>query len=402
MRRVRCFGACLDDNERKALYDVADREWYTAGKYAAQFEREFAEYLGVRQAFLCNSGSSANLLALKALMSRKLGSDALIPGDEVITTACAFPTTVAPIVQCGLVPVFVDVEIGTYIINALQSWEAVDNDKTKAVMFANTCGVPVNSFALPELTLVEDNCDALGSRIGDHPTGYYSDLATHSFFAAHHITMGEGGCVATSDPRLAAIVRSLRDWGRDCHCLPGENDKCGKRFSQQHGTLPLGYDHKYVIGELGYNLKVTEMQAAIGCAQLAKLDGFITARKRNHAFLLAALRKYEDRFILPYAPLDTDPSWFCFVLTLRDGCGFTRGELTGYLESQGIETRPLFAGNILRHPAFNGVRCRVVGDLHNTEKVLRDTFFIGVWPGLDESDLAYVVEHFDAFMGGAR
>ena len=394
MRRVRCFGACLDDNERKALYDVADREWYTAGKYAAQFEREFAEYLGVRQAFLCNSGSSANLLALKALMSRKLGSDALIPGDEVITTACAFPTTVAPIVQLGLVPVFVDVEIGTYTAE-------VDGVKAPAAILAHTCGVP-SRVPTGINWHIEDNCDALGSTAYGVKTGALGHLATHSFYPAHHITMGEGGCVATSEPRLAAIVRSLRDWGRDCHCLPGENDKCGKRFSQQHGTLPLGYDHKYVTGELGYNLKITEMQAAIGCAQLAKLDGFIMDRKTNHCHLRYGLDRYADRLILPTTPPNTDPSWFCFVITLRDGCGFTRGDITRYLESQGIETRPLFAGNIIRHPAFKGVNCRVVGDLHNTEKILRDTFFIGVWPGLDESDLTYVVEQFNAFMGGAR
>lgn len=392
-------GGIFDDAERAALREVADTMWLTAGPYAARFERDFATYLGVGHAMLCNSGSSANLLALTALTSRKLGDERLKPGDEVITTACAFPTTVAPIVQLGLTPVFVDVALGDYVPPRGAIENAV-SEKTQAVMMAHTCGVPFNvdEARSTGLWVIGDSCDALGARWRGSHVANNADLTTYSFYVAHHITMGEGGAVVTSDSNLAAIVRSLRDWGRDCHCLPGENNKCGQRFSQQYGTLPLGYDHKYVYSELGYNLKVTEMQAAVGCAQLGKLDRFIAARNANHAFLLKALCRYEDRLIMPRPLPDCNPSWFAFTIAVRDGARFTRADLTGYLEAQGIETRPLFAGNVLHHPAFQGINYRIAGDLHNTEKAMSNAFFIGVWPGMTSDDLQQIVEAFDTFI----
>lgn len=396
---IRCFGVVHDDAEHQALREIADNFWLTAGPKAAQFERDFAAYLGVNHALLCNSGSSANLLALSALMSPKLGVDRLWPGDEVITTACAFATTVAPIVQLGLVPVFVDVELGSYVASA-ESIGAAISDKTKAVMMAHACGVPFDCDAVPpDIWLVEDNCDALGSIYRGQRTGGIGDIGTHSFFAAHHITMGEGGCVVTHDDHIARAVRSLCSWGRDCSCSPGQNNACGHRFDKQHGDLPLGYDHKYVFGEIGYNLKVTEMQAAIGLAQMRKLPGFIKRRKANHAHLLKRLRVYPE-LIMPAAPEHSDPSWFCFILTVADGARFTRDGLVSYLESRRIETRPLFAGNLRRHPAFQHVPCRVAGDLKNTEKILSDSLLVGVWPGLDIAHMDTIADAVGEYIEG--
>jgi CDP-6-deoxy-D-xylo-4-hexulose-3-dehydrase len=305
------------------------------------------------------------------------------------------------------VPVFVDVRLGDYSADPEQLRAAV-SPRTRAIMLAHTLGVPFDLDTVMELVkahdlwFVEDNCDALGSRYGDRLTGTFGHLATSSFYPAHHITTGEGGMVVTNDEDLGRIARSIRDWGRDCYCAGGENNTCGKRFAQQFGSLPYGYDHKYVYSHLGYNLKATDMQAAIGCAQLKRLDDFVAARKRNHARLLEALRPYEDRLVLPIAPPNTDPSWFAFVITVREDAGFTRADLTGYLEANRIETRGLFSGNLLRHPAFESIERRVVGDLSNTDIVMERTFFVGVYPGIDDARMDYVIDVFRRFMDGGR
>jgi CDP-6-deoxy-D-xylo-4-hexulose-3-dehydrase len=356
---------------------------------------------------LVNSGSSANLLALSALTSPKLGERRLNPGDEVITVAAAFPTTVAPIVQNQLIPVFVDVNLGDYTAIP-ERLEAAISPKTRAIFMAHTLGVPFNLDVATGLAkrhnlwLIEDNCDALGSRYRGRLTGTFGHLATTSFYPAHHITMGEGGAVVTDDDDLARIARSFRDWGRDCYCSGGENNTCGKRFSQQFGSLPFGYDHKYVYSHIGYNLKVTDMQAAIGCAQLDKLGDFIAKRKENHRRLLHILSCYEDRLVLPCAGEFGDPSWFCFVITVRPEAGFTRNELSKFLEANRIETRNLFSGNLLRHPAFQGINCRIVGNLDNTDLIMNNTFFIGVYPGIGEPQLEKIADTFARFMNGER
>jgi CDP-6-deoxy-D-xylo-4-hexulose-3-dehydrase len=404
---VRYAGRVFGEEELRLLVDSSLDFYLTASRFTEEFEAGFADYLGLSDALFVNSGSSANLVAVTALTSPKLGTRRLRPGDEVITVAAGFPSTVAPIVQNGLVPVFVDVRLGDYNADPDQLRAAI-SPRTRAIMLAHTLGVPFDLDAVTELVeehelwLVEDNCDALGSRFRDRLTGTFGHLATSSFYPAHHITTGEGGMVVTDDDELARIARSIRDWGRDCYCTGGENNTCGKRFGQQFGSLPYGYDHKYVYSHLGYNLKATEMQAAIGCAQLARLDGFIAARKRNHARLLDALRPYEDRLLLPLAPPNTDPSWFCFVITVRDDAGFTRNELTGFLEANRIETRTLFSGNLLRHPAFETIERRVVGDLANTDTVMNRTFFVGVYPGIDDARMDYVIDAFGRFMAGAR
>ena len=404
---VRYAGRVFGEEEMRLLVDSGLDFYLTASRFTEEFEAGLADYLGLSDALFVNSGSSANLVALTALTSPKLGGRRLKPGDEVITVAAGFPSTVAPIVQNGLVPVFVDVRLGDYNADPEQLRAAV-SPRTRAIVLAHTLGVPFDLDAVMELVekhdlwLLEDNCDALGSRFRGRLTGTFGHLATSSFYPAHHITTGEGGMVVTDDDQLARIARSIRDWGRDCYCAGGENNTCGKRFGQQFGSLPYGYDHKYVYSHLGYNLKATDMQAAIGCAQLARLDGFIAARKRNHARLLEALRPYEDRLILPVAPPHTDPSWFSFVITVRDDAGFTRNELTGFLEANRIETRTLFSGNLLRHPAFETIERRVVGDLANTDAVMNRTFFVGVYPGIDDARMDYVIDAFGRFMAGAR
>jgi CDP-6-deoxy-D-xylo-4-hexulose-3-dehydrase len=404
---VHYAGRVFGEDEMRYLVDSSLDFYLTASRFTEEFEAGIADYLGLSDALFVNSGSSANLVALTALTSPKLGERRLRPGDEVITVAAGFPSTVAPIVQNGLVPVFVDVRLGDYNADPAQLREAV-SPRTRAIMLAHTLGVPFDLDTVTELVekhhlwLIEDNCDALGSRYRDRLTGTFGHLATLSFYPAHHITTGEGGMVVTDDEDLARIARSIRDWGRDCYCAGGENNTCGKRFAQQFGSLPYGYDHKYVYSHLGYNLKATDMQAAIGCAQLARLDGFIAARKHNHSRLLEALRQYEDRLILPLAPPHTDPSWFCFVITVRDDAGFTRRDLTGFLEANRIETRTLFSGNLLRHPAFQAIEHRVVGNLTNTDAVTERTFFVGVYPGIDEARLDYMIGVFDRFMAGER
>jgi CDP-6-deoxy-D-xylo-4-hexulose-3-dehydrase len=404
---VHFAGRVFDAEELWHLVDASLDFFLTANRYADQFETEFAEYLGVSHALLVNSGSSANLVALTSLTSPKLANRRLRPGDEVLTVAAGFPTTVAPIVQNGLVPVFVDVNLGDYTANTERLREAV-GPRTRAIMMAHTLGVPFDLDAVGDLAtahdlwVIEDNCDSLGSRYRGRLTGTFGHLATSSFYPAHHITMGEGGAVVTNDDQLARIARSIRDWGRDCYCAGGENNTCGTRFSQQFGTLPRGFDHKYVYSHLGYNLKVTDMQAAIGCAQLAKLDEFVTRRRANFDRLYATLQPFADRLILPAATAHSEPSWFGFVVTVRDDAGFTRDELVTYLESRRIETRSLFAGNLLRHPAFDGVNHRVVGNLTNSDVVTERTFFLGVYPGMDSAQLDHVADAFGAFMRGER
>ena len=404
---VRYAGRVFGAEELTAVVDAGLDFYLTASRFTEEFEARFADLLGVSDALFVNSGSSANLVAVSALTSPRLGERRLRPGDEVVTVAAGFPSTVAPIVQNGLVPVFVDVRLSDYNVDP-DALRAAIGERTRAVALAHTLGVPFDLDAVMrvveahDLWLIEDNCDALGSRYRGRLTGTFGHLATSSFYPAHHITTGEGGMVVTDDEELARVARSLRDWGRDCYCAGGENNTCGKRFSQQFGTLPFGYDHKYVYSHLGYNLKATDLQAAIGCAQLDRLEAFGAARRANHAWLLESLEPYEDRLVLPRAPAHTDPSWFCFVITVREGAGFTRGELTAFLEANRVETRNLFSGNLLRHPAFDGVSYRVAGLLSVTDEIMERTFFVGVYPGLDEARLDHVAGVFRRFMAGER
>ena len=404
---VHYAGRVFDEEELGNLVDASLDFYLTANRYSEMFESNFADYLELGNTLLVNSGSSANLVALTTLTSPKLGDRRLLPGDEVLTVAAAFPTTVAPIIQNRLVPVFVDVNLGDYTAMPERLAEAV-GPRTKAIMMAHTMGVPFHLDAVMELAkkhnlwLIEDNCDALGSLYHKRLTGTFGHLSTFSFYPAHHITMGEGGCIATNDDDLARIARSVRDWGRDCYCTGGENNTCGKRFSQQFGSLPYGYDHKYVYSHIGYNLKITDMQAAIGCAQLKKLPAFITKRKENFQTINEIMHRYKDRLILPKATEHSDPSWFGYVITVRDDAGFSRNDLTRFLEMNRIETRNLFSGNLLRHPAFIDIHYRMVGDIANTDTIMNNTFFIGVYPGLDDSKLAYVATIFKRFMNGER
>jgi len=402
---VHYAGRVFDEQELVNLVDASLDFFLTANRYSETFETEFGDYFGLSNALLVNSGSSANLVALSSLTSPKLGERRLKPGDEVITVAAGFPTTVAPIIQNQLIPVFVDVNLGDYTAIPEQI-EAAISPRTRAIMMAHTMGVPFDLDTVMHLAkqhdlwVVEDNCDALGSRYRGELTGTYGHLATVSFYPAHHITMGEGGCVLTGDDLLGRIARSMRDWGRDCYCAGGENNTCGKRYSQQFGSLPYGYDHKYVYSHIGYNLKVTDMQAAVGVAQLGKLEQFIAQRKNNFQRLWEGLKIYQDRLILPRATPNSDPSWFGFVITVREDAGFKRNDLTRFLEANRIETRNLFSGNLLRQPAFMDINKRVVGDLKNTDIITENTFFIGVYPGLDLAQIEYVCSVFERFMQG--
>ena len=400
---VRYAGRHFDDKELANLVDASLDFWLTAGRYCEEFEVSLAEFLGIENVLLVNSGSSANLVALSTLTSPKLKDRRVKPGDEVITVAAGFPTTVNPAIQNRAVPVFVDVELGTYV-PTMEKIEAALSPKTKAVMIAHTMGVPFPVREVREfcdrhgLWLIEDNCDALGSRYDGQLSATFGDLATFSFYPAHHITMGEGGAVAVANEDLARIARSFRDWGRDCYCAGGENNTCGKRFGQQFGTLPFGYDHKYVYSHIGYNLKVTDMQAAIGVAQLRKIDAFVAARKRNHAALATGLKNHERHLILHTAPPKADPSWFGYVMTVRSDAPFTRAELVNALETARIETRNLFCGNLLRHPAYEGIEHRVVGSLANSDVITTNTFFIGVYPGLTDDMIRHILATFDRFI----
>lgn len=395
-------GRVFDAEELTSLVDSALDFWLTTGRYAEEFERQLAQWLGVGFASLCNSGSSANLLALSALTSPQLGERALVAGDEVLTVAAGFPTTVNPILQSQLVPVFVDVEVGTYNVDVAQIEHAI-GPRTRAVMLAHALGNPFDLDAVLDIVrrhnlwLIEDNCDALGSTYKGRRTGTFGDLATLSFYPAHHMTMGEGGCVVGNQPLLKRLVESFRDWGRDCWCDPGHDNTCGKRFQWQHGTLPYGYDHKYVFSHVGYNLKLTEMQAAVGVAQLKKLPGFIEARKRNWQILYDRLKPLEEFFILPRATANSDPSWFGFPLTVRSSSPFTRSEIVEHLENRRIATRLMFAGNLVRQPAYSRVKFRVAGELINTDVVANQTFWIGVYPGLTDAQLDYVADTMRTF-----
>ena len=399
-------GKVFDAEELELLVDASLDFWLTTGRYAERFETEFAAAFPVKRALLCNSGSSANLLALSALTSPRLGSRALRDGDEVVTAAAGFPTTVNPLVQHRLVPVFVDVQLGTYDPSVEQVLEAI-GPRTRAIVLAHTLGNPYDAAALrkiadeQDLWLIEDNCDALGSELDGRRTGTFGHLATVSFYPAHQITMGEGGCVVTDQPALAKIVESFRDWGRDCWCAPGKENTCGKRFDWQLGRLPLGYDHKYTYSHVGYNLKATDMQAAVGVAQLAKLPGFIDARQANWRHLLEGVRDLEEYFVLPEATPRSSPSWFGFALTVRPDAPFGRRELVQHLEERKIGTRQLFAGNLVRQPAYLDVPHRVVGDLATSDAVMDSTFWVGVYPGLSSEMLDYVVEAIHDFVEGS-
>ncbi len=400
---VQYAGRVFDADELMNAVEASLDFWLTAGRYADQFESRLEAWLGIHAAMLVNSGSSANLVALSALTSPTLKDRRIRPGDEVITVAAGFPTTVNPIIQNQAVPVFVDVELGRYV-PTVEAIATAIGPRTKAVMIAHTMGVPYDAAAVSELCrrhnlwLIEDCCDALGTKIHGQCVGTFGDLATLSFYPAHHITMGEGGAVLTNEESLARLARSFRDWGRDCHCPGGASNSCGRRFRGQYGTLPYGYDHKYVYSHIGYNLKVTDIQAAIGCAQLDKLESFIAARRDNWHALREVLSPYEDRLLLPETPADSEPSYFGFVITVRDGAGFSRNDLTAHLEAAKIETRNLFCGNLVRQPAYAEIEHRIVGVLENTDTIMRDSFFLGVYPGIAESQIGYIGEAFRAFL----
>jgi NDP-hexose-3,4-dehydratase len=399
-------GAVLDEDDRVALVEAALDVRIAAGPSARKFESAFARFFGLRKAHLVNSGSSANLLALAALTSPKLEETRLRPGDEVITMATGFPTTVNPIVQNGLVPVFVDIELGTYN-TTLDRVEAALSPRTRAIMMAHTLGNPFPVAEIAELAterglfLIEDNCDAVGSTYRDKLTGTFGDLTTVSFYPAHHITSGEGGCVLTPSLELARIVESLRDWGRDCWCEPGEDNRCLKRFDYQLGTLPKGYDHKYTFSHVGYNLKATDIQGALAFSQLRRLPEFGSARRRNWRRLRERLDGVPG-LLLPEPTPGSDPSWFGFVITVLPYAGFSQQELVNFLESRRIGTRRLFGGNITRHPAYQGVRARVVGDLTNSDVVTEQTFWVGVYPGITTEMVDYMVESIKEFVSTRR
>lgn len=399
---VNYAGRVYDSRELAMLVDAALDFWLTTGRYAAEFEKKMAEFLGIKYCILTNSGSSANLLAVTALTSPLLKDRRLKPGDEVITTACGFPTTVNPILQNRLVPVFVDVSLGTYNIRTDLLERAVSS-RTRALIIAHTLGNPADLDAITrfcrkhKLWFIEDNCDALGSRYAGRPTGTFGDIGTCSFYPAHHITMGEGGALLINDPLLRRITLSFRDWGRDCWCESGHDDTCKRRFSQKFGGLPFGYDHKYVYSHIGYNLKVTDMQAAIGCAQLEKLPGFITSRKKNFAFLHDTLKKYGKYLLLPSWERKADPSWFGFPILVKENPRFGRPDIVNYLEGRKIATRMLFGGNLTKQPAYKGAKYRVAGGLGNTDEVMNRLFWIGVYPGIKKAQRDFIIQTFRDF-----
>jgi len=401
---VRYAGRVFDEKELQALVDSSLDFWLTSGRYSDEFEAAFAEFVDAEYALLVNSGSSANLVAFSALTSPLLGDKRLKAGDEVISVAAGFPTTVNPIIQHGMIPVFVDVEIGTYNVNIEHLKKAI-GPKTKAIFLAHTLGNPYNIDAIMDLVkkhdlwFVEDCCDALGSTYKGKKVGSFAHISTCSFYPAHHITMGEGGCVFTNDDTLARAARSIRDWGRDCYCSGGESNTCGKRFTGQYGTLPKGYDHKYVYSHIGYNLKVTDMQAAIGVEQLKKLPNFIERRKENFKLWTQGFKKFEKYFTLPYATEGSDPSWFAYPITVKENVGFTRTELTDLLSANLVETRNLFGGNLLRQPAYEGIAHRVAPDgLTETDKIMNNTFFLGTYPGLTKEQIDYTIAVIEKFL----
>ena len=397
-------GKVLGEEELQNMVSASLDGWLTTGRFNQEFETKLAAFLGVKYCLSVNSGSSANLVAFSALTSPKLGDKAIKKGDEVIGVAAGFPTTVNPIVQFGAIPVFVDVDIKTHNINA-DLIEAAITPKTKAIMLAHALGNPFNLKKVVELCekynlwLIEDTCDALGAEYDGKKVGTFGDIGTLSFYPAHHMTMGEGGAVFMNDPELKAIAESFRDWGRDCYCPPGCDNTCGCRFEQKHGDLPFGYDHKYVYSHSGYNLKISDMQAACGVAQLGKLEYFIEKRRSNFAYLHNRLQTLTEFLQLPEATENSNPSWFGFPITLNDDCGVSRVEVTKFLDSHKIGSRLLFAGNLLKQPYFKDIEYRVVGDLTHTDKTMNDTFWIGVQPALTEENLEFVCEKLEEFFG---
>ena len=400
--KINYAGRVFDEKEMISLVDSALEFWLTAGRFAKEFEKEFAEFLGLKFCSLTNSGSSANLLALSSLTSSKLGDKKVRPGDEVITIACGFPTTLNPIIQNNLIPVFIDIELGNYNIKVDDIENAI-SEKTKVIFIPHTLGNPVNLNEIIKIVkkynlwFIEDNCDALGSKYTNKYTGTFGHISTFSFYPAHHITMGEGGAVCTNDPLLNKIINSFRDWGRDCWCEPGHDNTCGKRFTQFFGDLPYGYDHKYVYSHIGYNLKLTDMQAAIGVEQLKKLPNFIEIRKKNFKIIFEYLKEYEDYFILPNWEKESDVSWFGFPILVRENAPFTRNEIVSYLENNNISTRMLFGGNLTKQPAYKDMNYRIYGNLKNTDLVMNNLFWIGVYPGTDFDRIQYIHKIFNNF-----
>jgi len=401
--RVNYAGRVFDENELISAVDASLDFWLTEGRFSELFAEKIAEFLNVENVLLTNSGSSANLLAFSALTSEKLGDKRLKPGDEVISVAAGFPATVTPIFQYGLIPVFVDVDIPTYNIDTEMMKMAI-TPKTRCIFIAHTLGNPFNIDAVMELAktydlwVIEDNCDAFGSKYSGKYTGTFGHLSTISFYPAHHITTGEGGAIITNDPLLAQLVRAFRDWGRDCYCSGGENNTCGKRFTQTFGNLPQGYDHKYVYSEIGYNLKMTDIQAAIGAAQIDKLSSFCDNRRLNFKRLYQIFNKYQEYFILPEATPKSDPAWFSFIVTLKPDCPFTRDEIIKHFNEHLIETRYLFAGNLIKQPGFMNKAYRIPKTLSNTDYIMNHTFFLGTYPGLKDEMFSYIEETLTIFI----
>jgi len=405
--KVNYAGRVFDQKELVNAVEASLDFWLTEGRFSEEFAEKIAEFLGIENVLLTNSGSSANLLALSALTSEKLGEKRLKPGDEVISVAAGFPATITPIIQYGLIPVFIDVVIPTYNINIGMMRRAI-TPKTRCIFIAHTLGNPYNIDEVMkvarenDLWVIEDNCDALGSEYKGKRTGTFGHISTISFYPAHHITTGEGGAVCTNNPQLAQLIRVFRDWGRDCYCAGGENNTCGKRFSQQFGNLPDGFDHKYVYSELGYNLKMTDLQAAIGVAQIGKLSLFCEQRKDNFKEWIRVFSKYQDYFILPQATDGSDPAWFAFILTLKKEAPFSRDEITKNLNDNLIETRNLFAGNITKQPGFMNHQFRISDNLNNTDYIMNNTFFLGTYPGLKKEMFGYVEKVIDRFILGFK
>jgi len=400
--KINYAGRVFDEKEIISLVDSALEFWLTTGRFAERFEKEFAKFLGLRFCSLTNSGSSANLLALSSLTSPKLGDKKVKSGAEVITTTCGFPTTLNPIIQNNFIPVFIDVELGSYNIKVDDIEKAI-SENTKVVFIPHTLGNPANLDKITKIVekyklwLIEDNCDALGSKYNDKFTGTFGHISTFSFYPAHHITMGEGGAVCTNDLLLRNIINSFRDWGRDCWCEPGHDNTCGKRFTQKFGDLPYGYDHKYVYSHVGYNLKLTDMQAAIGVEQLIKLPSFIEKRKENFNFLFNFLKNYKKYFLLPKLEKEADASWFGFPILVKENAPFNRSDIVNYLEENKIATRMLFGGNLIKQPAYKSIKYRTIGNLENTDLVMNNLFWVGVYPGIDFDMMDFIKTTLEKF-----
>ncbi len=399
---VKASGKMFDEKELMSIVDAALDGWWTEGSFTKRFEEKFNKFLGIKNTIVVNSGSSANLLAIMCLTSEKLGERKLNQGDEIIAIAAAFPTTVNPIVQAGCIPVFCDIDLETYNINIEHLKKAVTK-KTKAVFIAHTLGNPCNLKEVTricqenKLWLIEDSCDALGSRYDNRYTGTFGDISTFSFYPAHHITMAEGGAVCTNNQELAVIIKSMRDWGRDCVCNTGKDNACGKRFNWQLGELPYGYDHKYIYSEIGYNLKNTDINAAIGLAQLDKLNDYISIRKNNFKLLYDGLKEFEEHVYLPKQEKNSEPSWFGFPITIKEGSNIKRRDLIKFLEKNNIGTRLFFAGNIIKQPYFKNVKYRAVAQLKNTDLIMNNSFWVGVYPGITTDNISYMISRFKEF-----